>query len=74
MFIVTRALRTSATKIFLTAILALSAYSGIATAATNSAPVISGTPSSTFADADAIVEHLAGEMRDGDVIAVMSNG
>lgn len=34
----------------------------------------SGKPAATFADADAIVEHLAPEMRDGDVIAVMSNG
>ena len=31
-------------------------------------------PAATFADADAIVNHLAPEMRDGDVIAVMSNG
>ena len=28
----------------------------------------------TFADADAIVTHLAPAMRDGDVVAVMSNG
>ncbi|MBK8303466.1 MAG: UDP-N-acetylmuramate:L-alanyl-gamma-D-glutamyl-meso-diaminopimelate ligase [Chloracidobacterium sp.] len=33
-----------------------------------------GKIASTFADADAIVAHLAPEMRDGDVIAVMSNG
>jgi UDP-N-acetylmuramate: L-alanyl-gamma-D-glutamyl-meso-diaminopimelate ligase len=33
-----------------------------------------GKPSTTFSDADAIVDHLASEMRDGDVIAVMSNG
>ncbi|HEV7698948.1 MAG TPA: UDP-N-acetylmuramate:L-alanyl-gamma-D-glutamyl-meso-diaminopimelate ligase [Pyrinomonadaceae bacterium] len=34
----------------------------------------SGTSASTFPDADAIVASLAQEMRDGDVIAVMSNG
>jgi len=34
----------------------------------------SGTPATTLADADAIVEHLAPQMADGDVIAVMSNG
>ena len=33
-----------------------------------------GKAASTFADADAIVAHLAPEMRDGDVVAVMSNG
>jgi UDP-N-acetylmuramate: L-alanyl-gamma-D-glutamyl-meso-diaminopimelate ligase len=33
-----------------------------------------GKQAATFADADAIVEHLAHEMREGDVIAVMSNG
>ncbi|HRI02826.1 MAG TPA: UDP-N-acetylmuramate:L-alanyl-gamma-D-glutamyl-meso-diaminopimelate ligase [Pyrinomonadaceae bacterium] len=33
-----------------------------------------GKIASTFADADAIVAHLAPEMRDGDVVAVMSNG
>ena len=33
-----------------------------------------GTHAVTLADADAIVEHLAPEMRDGDVVAVMSNG
>lgn len=33
-----------------------------------------GKPATTLPDADAIVEHLAPEMRDGDVIAVMSNG
>lgn len=33
-----------------------------------------GTSAITLADADAIVEHLASEMRDGDVVAVMSNG
>ncbi|MBP6004099.1 MAG: UDP-N-acetylmuramate:L-alanyl-gamma-D-glutamyl-meso-diaminopimelate ligase [Pyrinomonadaceae bacterium] len=34
----------------------------------------SGKEASTFPDADAIVEHLAPELRDGDVVAVMSNG
>ncbi len=34
----------------------------------------SGKNANTLADADAIVEHLTPEMRDGDVIAVMSNG
>jgi UDP-N-acetylmuramate: L-alanyl-gamma-D-glutamyl-meso-diaminopimelate ligase len=34
----------------------------------------SGKTASTLADADAIVEHLAPVMTDGDVIAVMSNG
>lgn len=34
----------------------------------------SGTSAITLADADAIVEHLAPEMSEGDVIAVMSNG
>ncbi|MFL6375605.1 MAG: UDP-N-acetylmuramate:L-alanyl-gamma-D-glutamyl-meso-diaminopimelate ligase [Pyrinomonadaceae bacterium] len=33
-----------------------------------------GKRASTFADADAIVASLSGEMRDGDVVAVMSNG
>jgi len=33
-----------------------------------------GKAAATFTDADAIVEHLASEMRDGDVVAVMSNG
>lgn len=33
-----------------------------------------GKEAATFADADAIVEHLAPEMRAGDVVAVMSNG
>jgi hypothetical protein len=46
MFIVTRALRTGATKIILATVLAFAALSGVATAATNSAPVISGTPPS----------------------------
>ncbi len=34
----------------------------------------SGIAAVTLADADAIVEYLAPEMRDGDVVAVMSNG
>lgn len=34
----------------------------------------SGKTAATFADADAIVEHLSPELRDGDVVAVMSNG
>jgi UDP-N-acetylmuramate: L-alanyl-gamma-D-glutamyl-meso-diaminopimelate ligase len=33
-----------------------------------------GKPAHSLADADAIVSHLAPEMRPGDVIAVMSNG
>ncbi len=33
-----------------------------------------GKPVLSFRDADAIVEHLAPEMREGDVVAVMSNG
>lgn len=31
-------------------------------------------PSFSFADADAIVAHLAPELREGDVVAIMSNG
>ena len=31
-------------------------------------------PALSFPDADAIVEHLAPEMKDGDVVAIMSNG
>ena len=33
-----------------------------------------GKQASTFGDADAIVASLSGEMREGDVVAVMSNG
>lgn len=33
-----------------------------------------GKPALSFADADAIVEHLAPELKDGDVVAIMSNG
>ncbi len=35
---------------------------------------LQGKPSFSFADADEIVEHLTPEMKDGDVVAVMSNG
>ncbi len=34
----------------------------------------SGKPAATLADADAIVADLAGNLREGDVVAVMSNG
>jgi UDP-N-acetylmuramate: L-alanyl-gamma-D-glutamyl-meso-diaminopimelate ligase len=33
-----------------------------------------GKPAHSFPDADTIVEHLAPELRDGDVVAIMSNG
>ncbi|MCW5961718.1 MAG: UDP-N-acetylmuramate:L-alanyl-gamma-D-glutamyl-meso-diaminopimelate ligase [Pyrinomonadaceae bacterium] len=33
-----------------------------------------GKPSYSFPDADAILEHLAPEMKEGDVVAIMSNG
>jgi UDP-N-acetylmuramate: L-alanyl-gamma-D-glutamyl-meso-diaminopimelate ligase len=33
-----------------------------------------GKPSHSFADADEIVEHLTPEMKEGDVVAIMSNG
>jgi UDP-N-acetylmuramate: L-alanyl-gamma-D-glutamyl-meso-diaminopimelate ligase len=33
-----------------------------------------GKPAFSFADADAIVEHLAPELKAGDVVAIMSNG
>ena len=33
-----------------------------------------GRPAMTLADADAIVEHLAPELKHGDVVAIMSNG
>lgn len=33
-----------------------------------------GKPAMSFPDADAIVEHLAPELKDGDVVAIMSNG
>ena len=35
---------------------------------------LQGKPSFSFPDADAIVEHLAPEMKEGDVVAIMSNG
>ena len=35
---------------------------------------LQGKPVMSFPDADAIVEHLTPEMRDGDVVAIMSNG
>jgi UDP-N-acetylmuramate: L-alanyl-gamma-D-glutamyl-meso-diaminopimelate ligase len=33
-----------------------------------------GKPAFSFPDADSIVEHLAPELREGDVVAIMSNG
>jgi UDP-N-acetylmuramate: L-alanyl-gamma-D-glutamyl-meso-diaminopimelate ligase len=33
-----------------------------------------GKPAMSLPDADAIVEHLAPEMREGDIVAIMSNG
>ena len=33
-----------------------------------------GKPAMTLADADSIVEHLAPELKSGDVVAIMSNG
>ena len=35
---------------------------------------LQGKPAHSFADADTIVEHLAPEIREGDVVAIMSNG
>ena len=35
---------------------------------------LQGKPAHSFADADTIVEHLAPELREGDVVAIMSNG
>ncbi len=35
---------------------------------------LQGKPSFSFPDADAILEHLAPEMKEGDVVAIMSNG
>ncbi|MGI8470318.1 MAG: UDP-N-acetylmuramate:L-alanyl-gamma-D-glutamyl-meso-diaminopimelate ligase, partial [Pyrinomonadaceae bacterium] len=35
---------------------------------------LQGKPAMSFADADAIVEHLAPELKMGDVVAIMSNG
>jgi UDP-N-acetylmuramate: L-alanyl-gamma-D-glutamyl-meso-diaminopimelate ligase len=33
-----------------------------------------GTPAFLFADADAIVKAIAPQLRDGDVVAILSNG
>jgi UDP-N-acetylmuramate: L-alanyl-gamma-D-glutamyl-meso-diaminopimelate ligase len=33
-----------------------------------------GKPAHSFPDADSIVDHLAPELRTGDVVAIMSNG
>ena len=33
-----------------------------------------GKPALSFPDADAIVDHLAPELKEGDVVAIMSNG
>jgi UDP-N-acetylmuramate: L-alanyl-gamma-D-glutamyl-meso-diaminopimelate ligase len=33
-----------------------------------------GTPAATYADADAIVDAVAPQLRDGDVVAILSNG
>jgi len=33
-----------------------------------------GKPAMSFPDADVILEHLAPELREGDVVAIMSNG
>ena len=35
---------------------------------------LQGKPALAFPDADTIVEHLAPELKDGDVVAIMSNG
>ncbi len=35
---------------------------------------LQGKPAMSFPDADAIVEHLAPELKAGDVVAIMSNG
>jgi UDP-N-acetylmuramate: L-alanyl-gamma-D-glutamyl-meso-diaminopimelate ligase len=35
---------------------------------------LQGKPAHSFADADIIVDHLAPELRQGDVVAIMSNG
>ncbi len=35
---------------------------------------LKGKPAFSFPDADSIVEHLTPEMKDGDVVAIMSNG
>ena len=35
---------------------------------------LQGKPAMTFSDADLIVEHLTPELKEGDVVAIMSNG
>jgi UDP-N-acetylmuramate: L-alanyl-gamma-D-glutamyl-meso-diaminopimelate ligase len=35
---------------------------------------LQGKPAHSFADTDVIIDHLAPELRDGDVVAIMSNG
>jgi UDP-N-acetylmuramate: L-alanyl-gamma-D-glutamyl-meso-diaminopimelate ligase len=35
---------------------------------------LQGKPAHSFADADVILDHLVPELRDGDVVAIMSNG
>ena len=35
---------------------------------------LQGKPAMTFSDADSIVEHLTPELKEGDVVAIMSNG
>lgn len=35
---------------------------------------LQGKPAMAFPDADTIIEHLAPELKDGDVVAIMSNG
>ena len=35
---------------------------------------LQGKPAHSFPDADSIVEHLAPELKEGDVVAIMSNG
>ncbi|MGH7784563.1 MAG: UDP-N-acetylmuramate:L-alanyl-gamma-D-glutamyl-meso-diaminopimelate ligase, partial [Candidatus Binatia bacterium] len=35
---------------------------------------LQGKPAMSFADADAIIEHLTPELKAGDVVAIMSNG
>ena len=35
---------------------------------------VRGTPAKVFADADAIVAGIAGELKSGDVVAILSNG
>jgi len=35
---------------------------------------LQGKPAMSFPDADAIIEHLVPELKDGDVVAIMSNG